>query len=288
MMNKKPGLHPKNKHKSDYDFEALCLSLPELSAYVKKNKYQSNSIDFSNPSAVKALNRALLKYFYQIDFWDIPSGYLCPPIPSRADYIHHVAELIKINNAVKILDVGIGANCVYPLIANREYNWQVVGSDIDETALENAQKIIQENHLEKAIKLKLQKNKNSFFDGIIGPDDFFHLTICNPPFHSSAQEARAGSERKNRNLKIKKDNLNFGGANNELWSEGGEVAFISKMIHESEKYKEQVQWFSSLVSKSTTLPLMYDELKKLNIVKVRTLDMSQGQKKSRILAWSFT
>ena len=287
-MNKKPGLHPKNKHKSDYDFEALCLSLPELSAYVKKNKYQSNSIDFSNPSAVKALNRALLKYFYQIDFWDIPSGYLCPPIPSRADYIHHVAELIKINNAVKILDVGIGANCVYPLIANREYNWQVVGSDIDETALENAQKIIQENHLEKAIKLKLQKNKNSFFDGIIGPDDFFHLTICNPPFHSSAQEARAGSERKNRNLKIKKDNLNFGGANNELWSEGGEVAFISKMIHESEKYKEQVQWFSSLVSKSTTLPLMYDELKKLNIVKVRTLDMSQGQKKSRILAWSFT
>ena len=287
-MNKKPGLHPKNKHKSDYDFEALCLSLPELSAYVKKNKYQSNSIDFSNPNAVKALNRALLKYFYQIDFWDIPSGYLCPPIPSRADYIHHVAELIKINNAVKILDVGIGANCVYPLIANREYNWQVVGSDIDETALENAQKIIQENHLEKAIKLKLQKNKNSFFDGIIGPDDFFHLTICNPPFHSSAQEARAGSERKNRNLKIKKDNLNFGGANNELWCEGGEVAFISKMIHESEKYKEQVQWFSSLVSKSTTLPLMYDELKKLNIVKVRTLDMSQGQKKSRILAWSFT
>jgi len=287
-MIKKAGLHPKNKHKSKYDFEKLCLSLPALSTHLKKNKYQIETIDFSNPDAVKALNQALLKHFYQIDFWDIPKGYLCPPIPGRADYIHHIAELVEGHKPIRVLDIGVGANCVYPLIALREYQWSVVGSEIDPIALESAQNIINKNHLQDAIELRMQVNKNCLFENIIQANDSFELSICNPPFHSSAEEAKLGSDKKNRNLKIKKNTLNFGGKNNELWCEGGEVSFIGKMINESQKYQKQCVWFSTLVSKSTTLPLMYEELKKIKAKRVRTIDMSQGQKKSRILAWSFT
>jgi 23S rRNA (adenine1618-N6)-methyltransferase len=283
----KVGLHPKNKHKSKYDFEKLCADLPALKNFVKINKFQVESIDFSNPRAVKTLNQALLKHFYQINFWDIPMGYLCPPIPGRADYLHHISDLIANKKSVRILDVGVGANCVYPLIAHSEFNWSIVGSDIDQVALENAQRIIDLNKLEHAIELRLQSDPNHFFKNIIQQNDFFDLTICNPPFHSSAEEAKQGSDKKNRNLKIKKSTLNFGGVNNELWCEGGELSFITKMINESVNFQNQVGWFSTLVSKSTTLPSLYEELKRLNISKVRTLDMAQGQKKSRILAWSF-
>jgi len=87
----KSRLHPRNKHRERYDFKLLIESSPELAQFVKMNIYNDESIDFFNPDAVKALNKALLKYFYDIENWDIPEGYLCPPIPGRADYIHHIA-----------------------------------------------------------------------------------------------------------------------------------------------------------------------------------------------------
>lgn len=290
----KPGLHPRNKHKDGYDFKALVKCSPALAPFIIKNKSGGESIDFSNGEAVKSLNEALLKFHYNINFWEIPKGYLCPPIPGRADYIHHVADLlvgpggdIKRGPETRILDIGVGANGVYPLIAHREYGWTVVGTDIDKVALDNVTKIITKNSLEAFISVREQKQKDKIFESIIHEDDYFHLTICNPPFHSSAQEARAGTEKKNRNLGLKKSTMNFGGQNNELWCEGGEVAFIKKMISESLYYQKNVRWFTTLVSKSTTLPEAYAELKKHSITKVRTLDMAQGQKKSRILAWTF-
>lgn len=292
LMNEskeKTGLHPKNKHKTSYDFDKLKKSYPNLASFVTKNKFNTETIDFSNSEAVIALNSALLKHFYKIDYWGLPKNYLCPPIPGRADYIHHVHDLInKSGPEIKMLDIGVGANCVYPLIANHEYGWSVTATDIDEVALGNAQKIIDENHLESKIKIIKQLDKNKFFENIIKPDDFFHLSVCNPPFHSSAEEARMGTEKKNRNLGLKKNNQNFGGQNNELWYEGGEVAFITKMIQESTQYKKNCKWFSTLVSKSTTLPLIYEELKKVNVMNLKTIDMAQGQKKSRIIAWTFT
>lgn len=294
-MKDKAGLHPKNIHKSGYDFTELIKGLPELSPFVSKNKFNTDSIDFSNPLAVKALNKALLKCYYHISFWDIPKGYLCPPIPGRADYIHHIAEMLADKNgiipkgtSIKMLDIGVGANCVYPLIANSVYGWSVVGSEIDPVALFNARKIVKDNALDSSIEIREQKDKTKIFENIISSDDFFHLTICNPPFHSSALVARQGTDRKNKNLGLKKSVLNFGGQNNELWCEGGEVAFIKQMIKESVQYQKNCLWFSTLVSKSTTLPEVYEELKKVKIARIRTIDMAQGQKKSRIVAWSFS
>ena len=293
-MNEKTGLHPRNKHKTSYDFTELIKSYPKLAPFVKKNKYNTDSIDFSNSEAVIALNSALLKHFYNVSSWGVPKDYLCPPIPGRADYIHQIADLLTPKNgavptgpSIKILDIGVGANCVYPLIANHEYHWSVVGTDADAIAVSNAAKIVEENKLSNTIKILHQKDKTKYFDGIINADDFFHATICNPPFHSSLQEAKSGTNKKNRNLGLKKDNSNFGGQNTELWCEGGEVAFIFGMIQESVRYKKNCHWFSTLVSKMTTLPLVYEELKRLNVVNFKTIDMAQGQKKSRIVTWTF-
>lgn len=288
----KTGLHPKNKHKTSYDFPALIKAHAPLAKFVGPNKYGTDSIDFSNSEAVLALNTALLKHFYDVKFWEIPKNYLCPPIPGRADYIHHLADrmkdfLLARKDDIYVLDIGVGANCIYPIIGNHEYGWKFVGSDIDEVALKNAQTIIDQNNLNDKITLRHQTDRKKIFEGVITVDDYFSLVVCNPPFHESAEAAREGTQKKNKNLGLKKDNLNFGGTSNELWCEGGELAFIKQMIFESVDYRDNVAWFSTLVSKSTTMPLLYEELKKEGITKVRTIDMAQGQKKTRILAWRF-
>lgn len=295
----KNTLHVRNKHNSRYDFDALTKTSKDLLAFVSENKYGDQSIDFANPNAVKVLNKALLKHFYQIDFWDIPEGYLCPPIPGRADYVHYAADLlascnkqiIPLGKKIKVLDIGVGANCVYPIIGHQEYGWSFVGSEIDDIAVKCARNIAEINPvLKNAIEIRLQTDKSGIFKNILHKEERFDLTICNPPFHASALEALEGSQRKNRNLGNKdyaKPLLNFGGSNNELWTKGGEVEFVGKMISESKLYKNQCFWFTSLISKSQNLDSIYAMLKRAEVADIRTSEMKTGNKISRIVAWTY-
>ena len=300
-MKPKQSLHPKNRHQGRYDFDALEKACPELKKFVRLNPYDPSlgkTIDFSQADAVKCLNKALLRLYYGISFWDLPKGALCPPIPGRVDYIHYLADLLSKNlsslkgSKVNVLDVGSGANCIYPLLGVKAYAWHFVASDIDESSLENAQKIVNENALDESIELRKQVNAKNVFKGIIQEKDSFALTMCNPPFHSSKEEAASGSLRKWKNLgkdkgKNPKQTLNFGGVSNELWCEGGEKSFVSIMIEESKIFQKQVLWFSTLVSKGENLHHFKELLKKAKATKVEIIEMGQGQKVSRILAWKF-
>lgn len=284
-------MHKKNRHNEQYDFEQLTASYPALEKYVSLNKYGTLTIDFFNPQAVKSLNKALLISYYSIEFWDIPENNLCPPIPGRADYIHYVAELITNKSNVKCLDIGVGANCIYPIIGHAEYGWKFVGTDVSKIAIENATKIVNNNPtLKNNVELRLQENSKNIFKGVVSDNDFFDLSICNPPFHSSQQEAQRGTLRKLSNLKGKKiteTSLNFGGVDNELWCDGGETKFIINMINESRGYKRNFGWFTVLVSKEENLNRLYNKLKDADIEEYRTINMQQGNKISRILAWRF-
>ena len=296
MKAEKNRLHERNRHRSRYDFASLVQHSPQLRDYVILNPYGDESIDFNNPVAVKMLNKALLKQDYQIEHWDIPEGYLCPPIPGRADYIHYLADLLASTNQgeipkghkVKILDVGTGANCIYPIIGHQTYGWSFVGTDVDKTAVRSAENIIAANTgLTQDLKVRLQANKGQIFKSVFRPGEQFDASICNPPFHASAAEAAAGSNRKQENLGKQKDLLNFGGQHVELWCEGGELAFIRKMILESVVFASQVGWFTSLVSKSANLSFIYRALEQHAPLQVRTIEMAQGQKVSRFVAWTF-
>ena len=295
----KTSLHVRNKHRERYDFAQLIASCPALATYVTRNVYHDESIDFFNPQAVKVLNQALLKYYYTIDYWDIPPTYLCPPIPSRADYIHYIADVLGSSNHAEIprgktitcLDIGVGANCVYPLIGSKEYGWSFIGIDIDAVAIDNAAKIITLNPpLSEQIQLRIQKNPNHIFIGSMLPNECIDITICNPPFHASFAEAQEGTLRKLSNLqrkKITKPTLNFGGQHHELWCEGGEGQFIQKMIYQSKAVGMACYWFSSLVSKETTLHTIYKALKEVQAIEIKTIPMKQGNKISRIVLWTF-
>ena len=126
-------MHPRNLHHTSYDFKELIKSYPQLSNFVIQNKYNLETIDFSSYESILALNKALLLHYYNVANCNIPANYLCPPIPGRADYIHYIADLInyeKSEKQIKGLDIGVGANCIYPILGTQIYNWQMVGARI--------------------------------------------------------------------------------------------------------------------------------------------------------------
>ena len=299
----KPGLHPRNKNAAGYDFPALLAAAPGLARYIVTTPGGSPSIDFGNPAAVKALNRALLALHYGVRGWEIPAGYLCPPIPGRADYIHHAADLLAAGNkknipcgpTVRLLDIGTGANCIYPLLGHAEYGWRFLGVDIDPIALANAQSILDKNPASTAdIELRLQPVWDNIFVGLLRSGETFDLSMCNPPFHSSPEDVIAVSQRKWNNLGkpgarkgAAQPRLNFGGGGTELWCNGGERAFLKNMVEQSTAIPKRCLWFTSLVSKAENLQHVDAALKKARVLESRIVPMAQGQKQSRFIAWTF-
>ena len=293
----KTFFHHRSKHRGQYDFPELIKVHADLNQHVRPNKYGTESVDFADPKAVKELNTAILKFHYGVEFWSIPEGYLCPPIPSRADYIHHVADLFadfKPADKLKLkcLDIGAGANCIYPIIGAKEYGWSFIASDIDKDALQNIDLILEKNKgLDKKITSRLQETPSQIFKGVLKKTEKIDAVICNPPFHESALAASKATSRKFKNLGLGKDGkkavLNFGGKPTELWTFGGEKKFIHTMITESVEYSKNVMWFSTLVSKKESLNPIKKALEKVNPVQVKTIKMNQGNKSGRVLAWTF-
>ena len=290
--NSNEKLHPNNKHQKGYNFIELCNTYKELEEFVLVNKFGNETIDFANPIAVKKLNRALLLKHYKIIYWDFPDDNLCPPIPGRVDYIHHLAELLKtvgIKNEVKILDIGVGASCIFPLLGNAEYDWQFVGTDIDKKSIDRAENILKKNNLSDVINLKQQKDSSHIFEGILSETSQFSATMCNPPFYKSQEEAMQANARKLEGLGIGDEvaTRNFSGKQQELWYKGGEKAFIHTYLYESSQFKTQCFWYTTLVSKKENVQGMYDSLKKLGATEIKTIPMHQGNKVTRIVAWTF-
>jgi 23S rRNA (adenine1618-N6)-methyltransferase len=295
----KSELHPRNRHRARYDFDQLVASCPELKPFVRLNEYQDASVDFFDPNAVKTLNKALLLHFYGVKHWDIPPTYLTPPVPGRADYLHYAADLLADSNQgkipteskIKCLDIGVGASCIYPIIGNKEYGWSFIGTDIDPVSIQSSQRIVDANPLLKGnVELRLQQNPANIFQGIIQKEERIDLTICNPPFHSSLAEAQAGTIRKLKNLQqrhVTKPTLNFGGQKAELWCKGGERGFVEKMISQSKQVATSCFWFTTLISKAETLKTVLHTLKAAGASDVKTIPMGQGNKISRIVAWTF-
>jgi len=308
----KNTLHKNNAHRYGYDFNALVKAHATLKSFVINNPHnQQSTINFSNADAVKALNVALLKKHYQIVQWDFPKGYLCPPIPGRADYIHYLSDLlsdskIEQQHKITVLDIGAGASCIYPILGVRIYDWHFVASDIDPLSIKTAKVNVTANkNIAKQIHCRLQKNSTDIFHGIIEANEYYHLTMCNPPFHKSLTDAKVGTTRKWKNLGKgnrktksaksiesaeydKPNSLNFGGQKAELWCQGGELAFIRQMIKESVNYQNQVLWFTCLVSKKDHLSKLKFYLKKAQVKQIKVINMAQGQKTSRFIAWRFT
>ena len=283
---KEKNLHPRNKFNKGYNFDELIKINPKLETYVAKNQFDVITIDFSIPEAVKELNKALLFSYDKISVWDFSDKNLCPPIPGRLDYIHYLADLISTDSTIRILDIGTGATCIYPILGVAEYDWDFVASDIDLDSLDTAQDILEDNNLGSKIELRQQIDENNILKGILKDEDSFSAVMCNPPFFKSGEEAQGANKRKNRNLG-NNPVRNFSGNNNELWYVGGEKAFLHNYLYESSLFKEKSTWFTSLVSKKENIVSLQKSSAKLGAIEFKVIPMHQGNKVTRIVCWRF-
>jgi 23S rRNA (adenine1618-N6)-methyltransferase len=213
------------------------------------------------------LNRAILMHHYGVKGWDIPAGYLCPPIPGRADYIHSVADLLATCNkkniptgpGVRVLDIGTGANLVYPLIGHAEYGWSFLGVDIDEAALANAQAISARIRNWPHIELRHQPVWDNIFTGLLRSGESFDLSICNPPFHNSPDDVLAVSQRKWNNLgkpgakRAPPAAPQFRRRRHRTVVQRRRARLRQAMIEQSAGIPKRVLWFTSLVSQGDNL-----------------------------------
>ena len=325
------GPHPRNVFKGSYDMEKLCQAYPPLQSYVvspndnaKANESSKKApnrptIKFADPNAVRALNTALLVVDYNIkpNYAEIlPRNALVPPVPGRADYIHHLADLLGEQDgnipegaSVRGLDIGTGASVIYPLVATSTYGWSMVASEINVPSLQSAQRIIEENTLENLIDLRQQESEDNIFDGILQPKEAIDFVMCNPPFFLSLEAfqaenarkikglARGGMNKRSRSLSKANEadqkneaSNNFGGTDSELWCEGGEVSFVRKMIDESKskRYRHKFLWCTSLVSRESNCERIEKYLRNnAQPADVRRISFGAGKKSASILAWTF-
>ena len=292
MANSKDKLHIRSFHNKPYDFNELAAKAPEINQFIVKNVAGVDTLQFANPKAVYFLNKALLLHFYGLKMWNLSDENLVPPIPGRADYIHYLADLLQgeKSNTTHILDIGTGASLIYPIIGNAVYKWKFTATDIDLKSIANAQEIIDTNpHLKTQISLRFQADSKHILSGIITTDDKFSAVMCNPPFFKSKKEAEAQTTRKLKGLGTAVSNTlvhNFSGKNNELWCVGGELLFVKNYIKESFLFKSQVDWFTCLISNQDHLKALKNDLQKY-AAEIKVIEMAQGNKKSRILAWRF-
>ena len=198
------AMHPRNKHRDYLDYRELAQRQTALQRYVFENQWGGASIDYSNPEALEELTRSLLAEFYDIQNWRLPKGYLCPPVPQRADYIHVICDLLQKSTgdveprgpSICGLDIGTGASCIYSLLGAREYGWSFIASDIDETALSNAEELVRENGLAEQITVRRQQDPKRVLRGVLLPDEVVAFSVCNPPFHESLEHAQQAAASK--------------------------------------------------------------------------------------------
>ncbi len=302
-------MHPKSRYAGPHDFPDLARHVPALADHFVTTPDGRMSLNFADPKAVRLLNQALLVRDYGLKHWAIPPGNLCPGVPGRLNYIHAINDLLKEkaaqtlllsgaevqdteklkNQGIYGLDVGTGASLIYPILGLKEYGWRMVGTDVDATSLKVAGAIAKFNPgLEKNIIVRKQPDKRTIFRNAILPGEYFDFTMCNPPFFETEQKAQEAAELKWKKLGVKTSNsptLNFGGQANELWTEGGEPAFLRKMINESTKFARQVGWFTTLVSKKGYLEIAETEFRRHSISETKVIGIGHGGKLRRILCW---
>jgi 23S rRNA (adenine1618-N6)-methyltransferase len=293
-LGMRAGLHPHNRFQAAYDFKALIEAVPELARWLVDAPTGGTTMDFSNPEAVRSLNRALLASAYGLKHWEFPSDCLCPAVPGRLDYLFHAAEVMKNANGGKLphlecLDVGTGASCIYPILGANEWGWKFLASDIDERSVRSAERIVEANSsLRDCIDCRLQVDPMACFSGVVGRGEVIDLTVCNPPFYAHREEADRERLRKQRNLSgSSKGPSNFNGTLSELICDGGEHGFLHRMAKESADWGHRIFYFSALISQQSHVRGLEVSLKKLGATDVRFLPLKTGNKTARIGMWTF-
>jgi len=314
-------MHPKNIYSVQQpDFGKLAELYPSLRQYLVKQCRSGSKetqdeemkciIDFANPNACRELVKAQLHHDFKIS-WDLPSQYLIPPLANRLNYLCWLHDLFQLwtperddfdwgreNDCVKVLDIGCGANLIYPLLGSSYFRWCFVAADVSSDALQHAIRNREANpKIAPLIVLRrvkcqtCQETKQVASDrherafsgcgtGILSrainnTDGVFHASMCNPPFFSSKEEAG------------RNPGTDYGGTSVEMVYPGGEESFVRNMIQDSRSIRHRIVWFTTMVGKKSTLKMARKMIHDFGQTVVRTTEFIQGKTSRWAIAWSF-
>ena len=270
-----------------------------------------------------ALTRGLLHMYLNVRLPQLPTHHLCPPVPNRLFYLHWIhTELlsqeqqvcrddqqrqISRSNGKVGLDLGVGASCIYPLLAARVFNDRMIGSDVNVEALQLAQANVDANQLQHQIHLlhvlpshaqepstplggplqrtldAIQTSKQQAFSLSSGLD----FVMTNPPFYdpNSMEEdqetaqapPRIGDGRARTNMTMLEGSY-----------PQGEVGFVVDVLVDSLRARTSSRWFSSMLGKKTSLIFVTKLLTHLlGPAHIQSTEYGPGQYTRWFVAWTF-
>ncbi|GFF59557.1 putative methyltransferase-like protein C27D7.08c [Aspergillus udagawae] len=282
----------RNIYKDDVDFTTLALQSPAFAKYVKPN----GQLDFSDPDAVRQLTKSLLKRDFNLHV-EIPDNRLCPPVPNRLNYILWLQDLLDTtgdqyrddydpDRSVLGLDIGTGCCSIYPLLGcTTRPLWDFIATDIDDENVRTARENVTNNGLDGRIRVFKTEPK----DDLIPLDTKLDVqrldfTMCNPPFYASREEMIASAQAKER-----PPFSACTGAEVEMVTGGGEIAFVYRMIEESLHLRERVVWYTSMLGKLSSVSVIVEKLTEHENNNYAVTEFVQGSKTKRwAVAWSWT
>jgi len=289
-----------NEDADRVDFAILAQHNEEFRKHLITTSDGKGRINWNSPEALKALTAATLDYKFNIK-WDIPLNTLCPPVPNRATYVRWISKLLGSSRAVntgstvKGIDVGTGASCIYPLLGKAMFGYHFLATDTDPVSLEWAKKNITSNGWEDAITTKLQTEPTAVLSGLLNEGEQYDFVVCNPPFFDKAERQGAASEgtdvpqgghgvaNPSAPRKDRTTNLTAG----EHSTEGGEAAFVGRMIDESLELRTRVTWYSAMIGRKQSLTALRKTLESLKDVSIRCTNIMHGKTTRWLLAWTF-
>ncbi|KAB8234106.1 DUF890 domain protein [Aspergillus alliaceus] len=279
-----------NIYKDDVDFATLARQSPEFAKYLKRN----NQLDFGDPDAVRQLTKSLLQRDFNLKV-HIPENRLCPPVPNRFNYILWLQRLLDTtgneyrddydpDRKVVGLDIGTGCCSIYPLLGCAvRPQWKFVATDIDDDNIRTSQEAVSANELDSRIRIIKTDPSDSLISLKKLEVETLDFTMCNPPFYVSREELVYSAQAKKR-----PPFSTCTGAEVEVVTQGGEVAFVSRMIEESLHLRERVSWYTSMLGKLSSVTILVEKLIEHDNHNYAVTEFVQGSKTRRwAIAWSW-
>ncbi|KAI2459342.1 hypothetical protein LOY97_003408 [Ophidiomyces ophidiicola] len=253
----------RNLYRHDLDFRALALEDADFARCLKPN----GQLDFNNPDVVR--------FNYILWLQDL--------VDSTAN---RYTDSYDPERAVAGLDMHWRQLHLPPaFLCLVESNRQLIlQSDIDESNIHHARRNIDRNGLQARIRLTRTRPEDPLIQlDAIPPSKMLDFTMCNPPFYESREELLASAKAKQR-----PPNSACTGADIEMVTAGGETAFVSRMIEESLKLYDKVQWYTSMLGKLSSVTTLVEQLVAAGNKNWAVTQFVQGSKTKRwAIAWSW-
>ncbi|ETN82298.1 hypothetical protein NECAME_02035 [Necator americanus] len=298
-------MHPRNPYKDKPpDFNDLATRFADFRAHCTLGNNGKVFVNFQEDGAVRSLAKALLKKDFDLEV-ELPHGCLVPRVPQRLNYILFVEDLLELNHIKKDIvgiDIGTGASCVYALLGARWAGWRFVATEADKTAAMAAFNNVARNGLSQLVKVvHVSEHSSSLIKDLARQfsDLQFSFCMCNPPFFQSCEtdkrfsvdttsgsllnECTTDSEEAERAPPRSATLARRG----ELEVEGGEVAFVGRLIDDSVLLQTQVSIYTTMLGKKSSITALSRRLSRIDGVRFTVSTLSQGRTQRWVLAWTF-